>query len=87
MMGTKREAKHGRLSGRSLVAAVGAVMMLLAVGAMSISWMIVIGVVVVAQKLHLPKVAIDFPLAVAIIGLGVVIIASPATIPGLMPSM
>jgi predicted metal-binding membrane protein len=66
---------------------IGLMAMLLAVGAMSISWMIVIGVVVVVQKLLLPKVAIDLPLAVAIIGLGVVIIASPTTIPGLMPSM
>jgi len=32
-MGTRREANHGRLSGRRMVAAVGAVMMLLAVGA------------------------------------------------------
>lgn len=66
---------------------IGLMAMLLAVGAMSISWMIVIGVVLVAQKLLLPKVAIDYPLALAIICLGVVIIASPATIPGLMPSM
>jgi hypothetical protein len=33
VMGIKREAKHGRMSGRRLIAAVGAVMMLLAVGA------------------------------------------------------
>ena len=58
-----------------------------AVGAMIITWMIVIGAVFLAQKLLPPKIAIDVTLALAIIGLGILIIASPATIPGLMPSM
>jgi predicted metal-binding membrane protein len=70
-----------------LGSSIGLMAMLLAVGAMSITWMIVIGAVVLAQKLLPPKVAIDVTLALAIIGAGILIIASPATIPGLMPSM
>jgi predicted metal-binding membrane protein len=70
-----------------LGSSIGLMAMLLAVGAMSITWMIVIGVVVLAQKLLPPNVAIDVWLALAIIGVGILIVASPATIPGLMPSM
>jgi predicted metal-binding membrane protein len=70
-----------------LGSSIGLMAMLLAVGVMSIAWMIAISVVVLAQKLLPPKVAIDVTLALAIIGFGILIIASPATIPALMPSM
>jgi predicted metal-binding membrane protein len=66
---------------------IGLMLMLLAVGVMSITWMAVIAVIVVAQKLLPAKAIIDIPLAVAIIGLGVVIIAAPSLVPGLMPAM
>jgi predicted metal-binding membrane protein len=70
-----------------LGSSIGLMAMLLAVGVMSITWMIVIGAVVLGQKLLPPKIAIDVTLALAIIGFGILIIASPTTIPGLMPSM
>jgi predicted metal-binding membrane protein len=70
-----------------LGSSIGLMAVLLAVGVMSITWMIVIGVVVLTQKLLPPKIAIDVTLALAIIGFGILIIASPPTIPGLMPSM
>jgi predicted metal-binding membrane protein len=53
---------------------------------MSVFWMAIIAVVVVAQKLLPPRVAIDAPLALAIVGLGLAILADPASIPGLMSS-
>jgi hypothetical protein len=40
---------------------------------------------VLAQKLLPPRAVVDVPLAVAILGLGVAILAAPSSIPGLMP--
>jgi predicted metal-binding membrane protein len=51
---------------------------------MSIVWMLVIAVVVLAQKVLPPKAAVDVPLALAIVGLGLVIVVAPSLIPGLM---
>jgi hypothetical protein len=47
----------------------------------------VIAVLVLAQKVLPPRTAIDVPVALAIIGLGVVIVLAPSSVPGLMPSM
>jgi predicted metal-binding membrane protein len=60
---------------------------LVALGAMSITWMAVIAVLVVAQKLLPATTAIDLPLALAIGGLGVVIVITPSLVPGLSPPM
>jgi len=60
---------------------------LVALGAMSITWMAVITVLVVAQKLLPAKAAIDLPLALAIAGLGAVIVIMPSLVPGLSPPM
>lgn len=51
---------------------VGLMVMLIALGAMSITWMAIVAVVVSAQKLLPPRPSIDVPLALAIVGLGVV---------------
>jgi predicted metal-binding membrane protein len=48
-------------------------LILVAVSVMSVTWMVLIAVLVVAQKLLAPKVAIDVPLALAMVGLGVLI--------------
>lgn len=66
---------------------IGLMAMLVALGAMSITWMAVIAVLACAQKLLPPKAAIDVPLALAIIGLGAWIVIAPASVPGLVPSM
>jgi predicted metal-binding membrane protein len=66
---------------------IGLMLMLLALGVMSIAWMSVIAVVVTAQKLLPPRAAIDVPLALAIVGLGGWIAVGPASVPGLMPPM
>jgi predicted metal-binding membrane protein len=66
---------------------IGLMLMLLALGIMSVTWMSVITVIVLAQKLLPAKAAIDVPLALAIVGLGILIVIAPSAIPGLMPAM
>jgi hypothetical protein len=63
----------------------GLMAMLVALGAMSITWRTVITVLACAQKLLPPRATIDVPLALAIIGLGIWIVIAPASVPGLMP--
>jgi predicted metal-binding membrane protein len=66
---------------------IGLMAMLVVLGVMSVTWMIVIAVLVLAQKLLPAKAAIDIPLALAIVALGILILVAPASVPGLMPSM
>jgi predicted metal-binding membrane protein len=66
---------------------IGLMLMLVALGVMSVTWMSVIAVLVLAQKLLPAKTAIDVPLALAIVGLGILIVIAPSSVPGLTPSM
>ena len=66
---------------------IGLMLMLVALGVMSVTWMAVIAVLVLAQKLVPPKAAIDVPLALAIVGLGILIVIAPSSVPGLRPPM
>jgi predicted metal-binding membrane protein len=66
---------------------IGLMLMLVALGVMSVTWMSVITVLVLAQKLLPPRAAVDVPLALAIIGLGVLIVIAPSLVPGLTPPM
>jgi len=66
---------------------IGLMLMLLALSVTSVAWMAVIAVLVLAQKLLLPKAAVDVPLALAIVGLGILIVIAPASVPGLTPQM
>jgi predicted metal-binding membrane protein len=66
---------------------IGLMVMLLAVGLMSVTWMAVVGFLVLAQKLLPPTASIDVPLALAIVALGIVIAVAPSSIPGLAPTM
>jgi hypothetical protein len=72
---------------------IGLMAMLIVLGVMSITWMAVIAVVVVAQKLLPARLIIDVPLALSMTGLGIVILAAPSSVPGLthitahMPTM
>jgi hypothetical protein len=50
---------------------IGLMVMLVALGVMSVTWMSVIAVLAVAQKLLPANAAIDVPLALTIVGLGV----------------
>ena len=60
---------------------------LVTLGVMSVTRMSVIAILVLAQKLLPAKAAIDAPVALAIVGLGILIIVAPSSIPGLMPPM
>jgi predicted metal-binding membrane protein len=62
-------------------------LVLVALGLMSVTWMCVVAVLVVAQKLLPPRPAVDVPLAGAIVGLGILILVAPSSVPGLMPPM
>jgi predicted metal-binding membrane protein len=66
---------------------VGLMAMLVALGVMSITWMTVIAILVLGQKLLPAKAALDVPLALAIVGLGICIAIAPSAIPGLVPPM
>jgi predicted metal-binding membrane protein len=65
----------------------GLMAMFLALGAMSVTWMVVVAAIVVAQKLLRPALAVDVPVALAIVALGVVVAADPSAVPGLTPPM
>jgi predicted metal-binding membrane protein len=66
---------------------IGLMLILLALGVMSVTWMSMIAVLVLAQKLMPPRGAIDVPLALAIVGLGILIVVAPSSVPGLTPPM
>ena len=70
-----------------LGSSIGLMVILVALSAMSVLWMAVITVLALGQKLLPPKAAVDVPVGLAIIGLGVLIILAPASVPGLMPPM
>jgi len=66
---------------------IGLMLMLVALGVMSITWMSMIALLVLAQKLLPAKAAADVPLALAIVGLGLMIVIAPSLVPGLTPPM
>jgi predicted metal-binding membrane protein len=66
---------------------IGLMLLLVAVSVMSVTWMAVIAVLVLVQKLLPAKAAIDVPLALAIVGLGLLIIIAPSSVPELTPPM
>jgi predicted metal-binding membrane protein len=65
----------------------GMMVLFLAVGVMNIAWMCVVALLVLTQKLLPPRMVIDVPIALAIVGLGVAIAVAPSAIPGLTPAM
>jgi predicted metal-binding membrane protein len=66
---------------------IGLMLVLLAVGLMSVTWMAVITAVVLVQKLLPARALIDLPVAAALVGFGFLIIIAPSSIRGLMPPM
>ena len=88
----RRQCRSGAPSGLRfglccVGSSIGLMLMLLALGVMSIGWMSVIAVVVLGQKPLPASAVIDVPLALAIVGLGVWIALAPSSVPGLMPLM
>src|SRR5712692_2496839 len=61
---------------------IGLMLILAALSVMSVTWMFVIAVLVLAQKLLPARAIIDVPLALAIVGLGILIVIAPSPIPG-----
>ena len=68
-----------------LGSSIGLMAVLVALGVMSLVSMSVVAVIFSAQKLLPPRALIDLPLALALIGLGLLIVFAPAAVPGLMP--
>ncbi|HEX5188980.1 MAG TPA: DUF2182 domain-containing protein [Streptosporangiaceae bacterium] len=66
---------------------IGLMLVLVALGVMSLVWMIVVAVLVLAQKLMPPRAVLDLPVALAIIGFGIWILVAPMSVPWLTPSM
>jgi predicted metal-binding membrane protein len=66
---------------------IGLMLLLVALGVMSVILMSVIAVIILAQRLLPAKAIIDVPLALAIVGFGILIIITPSSVPGLMPPM
>ncbi len=66
---------------------IGLMLMMVALGAMSLAWMAMTTGVILVQKLLAPRAAIDVPVALAILALGIVIVVAPSSIPGLVPAM
>ena len=65
----------------------GLMALLVALGVMSVAWMAVVTVLALAQKLLPARAAVDVPLALAIVGLGIWIVLAPSSVPGLVPPM
>jgi predicted metal-binding membrane protein len=70
-----------------LGSSIGLMVILVALSVMSVIWMSVIAVLALGQKLLPAKAAVDVPLALAIVGLGILIVLAPASVPGLTPPM
>lgn len=84
----REDACSGLRFGLSCVgSSIGLMAMLVALDVMSLSWMSVVAVLACAQKLLPAKAAIDVPLALALLGLGFVILIAPSLVPGLTPPM
>jgi predicted metal-binding membrane protein len=66
---------------------IGLMLMLVALGVMSVTWMSVIAVLALAQKLLPPRAALDVPVGLAIVGFGILIVLAPSAVPGLTPPM
>jgi predicted metal-binding membrane protein len=66
---------------------VGPMLMLLALGVMSVAWMSVVAVLILGQKLVPPRASIDAPLGLAIVALGILVVLAPSAVPGLTQAM
>jgi predicted metal-binding membrane protein len=84
----RETARSGLEFGRyCLGSSIGLMLMLVVLGPMSVTWMAVIAVLILAQKLLAPRPAIEVPLALAIVAFGILIIVDPSSVPGLTAGM
>lgn len=68
-------------------ASIGLMVVLVALGPMSVTWMCVIAVPVIVQRIVRPRSSIDVPLALVVIGFGILVIVAPSSVPGLVLPM
>jgi predicted metal-binding membrane protein len=87
----REKCQHHRMSSSGLELAfccagssLGLMLMLLALGVMSVTWMAVISAVVLLQKVSRPRAAVDVPVAIAIVALGIAVLAVPSALPGVI---
>src|SRR5262245_11052471 len=66
---------------------IGLMVMLLALGVMSLAWMSVVAVLILGQKLLPPRASIDAPLGLAMVALGILVVLAPSAVPGLTQEM
>ena len=66
---------------------IGLMATLVVVGVMNVTWMAAIAAIVIAQKLLPARPAIDRPVALAMIGFGLLILIAPSSVPGLTPPL
>jgi predicted metal-binding membrane protein len=66
---------------------IGLMMMMVALGVMSVTWMAVMAAVILVQKLLRPRAAIDVAVSMAILALGVAVVVAPSSVPGLVQAM
>jgi predicted metal-binding membrane protein len=86
-MGQHRVGSGVKLGLCCVGSTIGLMLMMVALGVMSLTWMAVTAAVVLVQKLLPPRTAIDVPVALAIVALGVAVLVAPASVPGLVPPM
>ena len=76
-----------RLGVCCLGSSIGLMCMVVVLGVMSLAWMVVAAVIVLAQKILAPRAVVDVPFALAVVALGIVILAAPSVIPGIVHPM
>jgi predicted metal-binding membrane protein len=83
----RRSVRSGwRLGLYCVGSSIGLMVLLIALGIMSVTWMSVIAALVLAQKLLPPRASIDVPVALTIVGVGILVVVAPASVPGLVPT-
>ena len=81
-------AGSGLVLGLSCVgSSIGLMAMFVGLGVMSTTWMAVVAIIVSAQKYLPARTLVDVPLALAMLGLGILILAAPSVVPGLIRPM
>jgi predicted metal-binding membrane protein len=65
----------------------GLMLMLPALGLMSVAWMSIVAVLILGQKLLPQRASVDLALAIAVIALGVLVVLAPSAVPRLTPTM
>jgi predicted metal-binding membrane protein len=84
----RESVRSGLWFGLSCVgSSIGLMLMLLALGAMSLTWMSIVAVLILGQKLLPTRASIDMQLALAIVALGLVVVVAPSAVPGLTQPM